>query len=36
VDREAASLWIIKLCLGVGGSFLAAAFAAEAYVRGGP
>lgn len=35
MDSERASLWIIRLSMGLGGSFLAAAFAAEAYLRGG-
>jgi hypothetical protein len=33
--REELSLYVIRVSIGLGGSFLAAIFASEAYVRGG-
>jgi len=34
-DRESLSLYVIKASMGLGGGFLAAIFASEAYVHGG-
>jgi hypothetical protein len=35
IGREELSLYVIQASLGLGGSFLAAIFASEAYVHGG-
>jgi len=35
IDREALSLHVIKISMGLGGGLLAAIFASEAYVHGG-
>lgn len=35
IGREELSIYVIKVSLGLGGSFLAAIFASEAYLHGG-
>ena len=35
IGREELSLYVIRISVGLGGSFLAAIFASEAYVHGG-
>jgi hypothetical protein len=35
IGREDLSLYVIRISVGLGGSFLAAIFASEAYVHGG-